>query len=556
MHDLINAFVTPGVSQTLLALSLTALGGILLGKISFGNVRIGIAGALFFGLFIGALGLESNHEVLHFVKEFGLILFVFAIGMQVGPGFFSSLRQEGILLNLLALLVIAGNVVAAITVFYLMDFSLDAMVGVMSGAITNTPGLGAAQQVIAEQAKAGVQLSTETAGMAYAVAYPFGIIGVILAMVLIRILFKVSPEEEHKKFIESRRSAQKEPIARNVELRNQELSGRTYSSIIQLAGDTLVIPRRLRGGVLEAPLMDDRAQVGDILLAVGSPEHVDRLKMIAGGEAGVDLRKMDEDKLISRKVMITRQKVTRKTLRELNLTGRHRATIVRIYRAGIVFTATPERYLHVGDMVTLVAPAANIQAVLDELGNAPESLNHPNLLPIFLGIFLGVLVGSISLTIPGVPAPVKLGLAGGPLVIALLMGWIGKVGPINFYQTPGANMILKELGILLFLACVGLGSGKNFIPSFVSGDGFYWLLGGLFITFPPVFLVGAIARLKGMNYLTLIGTLAGANTNPPALEYANSIYSSPAQAIGYAGVYPLTMLMRVMVAQLFVIMLI
>ena len=548
-----SLFLEQGVAQSLVVISLTVVLGLRFGDISFGKIRLGVAGALFVGLLLGAAGLTPDAGTLRFLKEFGLILFVFAIGLQSGPGFFSSLRSEGVLFNGLSLAVAAGNVLMALLCLWLFDVPVEALVGALSGAVTNTPSLGAAQQVLSEQLSDRAAEVSSTAGMAYAVAYPFGILGVILAMAAVRRVFGVSPEAAAEDFEKRHRATRREPVACNVELRNDELEGRTYASILQIAGGTIVFSRRLRDGTIETPNVADRAQRGDILLAVGAPDEIDRLKMLVGGEAKIDLRGLGNSPLVSRKIVVTRRAATRRPLRELDLVARYRASIVRIYRAGVVFTATPNRSLHVGDTVTVVAPKEGFEQVAELLGNAPESLNRPNLLPIFSGIFLGVIVGSVSVAVPGLPAPVKLGLAGGPLLVALFMGWKGKIRSVNFYQTPGANMILRDFGLILFLASVGLASGDILLPAFAGGHGIKWLECGLLITFLPVFAVGCAAMKLGINYLNVVGLMAGATTNPPALGYANGLVNSTAQNIGYAGVYPLAMLARVLVAQVFVV---
>ena len=546
-------FLERGVAQSLVVISLTVVLGLRFGEIPFGKIRLGSAGALFVGLLLGAAGLAPDGGTLHFLKEFGLILFVFAIGLQSGPGFFSSLRSEGLVLNGLSLAVAAGNVLMALLCFWLLDVPVEALAGAFSGAVTNTPSLGAAQQVLAEQLSDRSAEVASTAGMAYAVTYPFGILGVILAMAALRRIFRVDPAKAAEEFERSHRAGRREPVACNVELRNAELDGRTYADILGVAGGSIVLSRRLRGGSVESPNLADRARIGDILLAVGDEREIDRLKMLVGGEAKIDIRHLENSPLVSKKIMVTKRGVTRRPLSELNLVGRFHASIVRIYRSGVVFTATPNRSLHVGDTVTVVAPKENFDSVAELLGNAPESLNRPNLLPVFAGIFVGVVAGSFSVSVPGLPAPVKLGLAGGPLLVALCMGWMGKIRSLNFYQTPGANMILREFGLILFLGCVGLASGELLLPAFAGGHGLKWLECGLLITFLPVFAVGFAAMKLGKNYLNVVGLMAGATTNPPALGYANSVAECTAQNIGYAGVYPLAMLMRVLVAQLFVL---
>ena len=554
LNWLLDLLHSPSAAQTILALSLTAFTGMLVGRLGVFGVRLGIAGVLFTGLLISALGIEPVHEVMQFTKEFGLILFVFAIGLEVGPGFFASLRADGLRHNVFAGVIVLGGVAVAVVEHFVFDIPVPAMVGILSGAVTNTPGLGAAQQVLSENAGDAAAAASVAAGMGYAVAYPFGIVGIILAIILIRVVYRISVPEEQKAYETDQSRGVTALQALNLCVTNRAAAGRKLSELTGLCGGPVVVSRLLRGETLTIPQPDEALREGDVVLAVGGEQELDRLKLMLGAEAEVDLRARPSH-LASRRVLITRQSATRRSLREFDLLGRYQASITRITRAGIEFTPMANATLNIGDLVRVVGNQETIDEVVKELGNSPSALNRPNLMPVFMGIFLGVLLGSVSLTLPGLPAPVKLGLAGGPLVVAILMGWKGKLGRENFYMNPGANLILREVGIVLFLACVGLSAGGSLVELLASGEGLRWFLCGAAITFVPLAVVGLFARLRGMNYLTLAGLIAGSMTDPPALGFANALAASPAQATAYAGVYPMTMLLRVLTAQLFVLVL-
>ncbi len=550
MEDL---FLGGGTAYSIFYLAIASVLGVYIGKISFGGIRIGIAGVLFSGLALGAFGVQIDGHVLHFIKEFGLVLFVYTIGIQVGPGFFKSLRSSGLRFNLIAsYIVLSGAAIAAIF-HYLFDIPTEVMVGVLSGAVTNTPGLGAAQATLVE---AMGSEASKAAGIGYAVAYPFGIMGIILSAILIRMFFKIKVANEQAEFDNNNQSSGSTLEVVNLEIQNPNCAGNTVQKLIELNKGNVVISRVLKKGGEDAFPATPEVTLdhGDVILAVGSAEALDHLKMLTGAEAKVDLRQVG-GRMATRKVLITSEKVTRGNLLALNLIGRYRANVTRIIRAGMQFSPTPSMSLQLGDIVTVVAPEQDMEMVLKELGDTPKALHHPNILPLFLGIALGLILGSVAVPLPGVPMPVKLGMAGGPLVVALILGRLGKMGPLSFYIHPGANLALREIGIVLFLGCVGLGSGKNFIPAITSADGLSWLLMGMAITFIPVFTGGLIGRLKGINYLSLSGLMAGSMTDPPALGYANSLANSSAQSIAYASVYPLTMLLRILTAQLFVLLL-
>jgi putative transport protein len=443
--------------------------------------------------------------VLHFIKEFGLVLFVFTVGIQVGPGFFRSLRSEGLLFNILAGCLVLGGVAIAAFHTYVFDIPTEVMVGLLSGAVTNTPGLGAAQQSLQEIL--GPQ-AAQSAGAAYAVAYPFGIMGIILAAIFIKFLFKISPDTEQEQFDQELQARTSQLQVKNICILNPNLANKSIQELIDACKDRIVISRILHSSPSSAAPQNPNnepnwspinevlpaepnhiLQINDVLLAVGTQSALNHLVLLAGGEANIDLRQT-AGRMASKKVLITCKAVTKQSLQDLNLVGRYRANLTRIIRSGVQFTPVPNMQLHLGDIVTVVAPEQDMEIVVNELGNTPKDLHHPNMLLLFIGISAGLLLGSIAIPIPGLPTPVKLGMAGGPLVVALIMGRLGKVGSLNMYLHPGANLVLREMGILLFLACVGLGSGKSFIPALLGENGLAWVLMGASITFIPVFTVG------------------------------------------------------------------
>lgn len=556
-----NLIFGSGAAYTLFYLSLAGILGTLIGKISFFGIKIGIAGVLFSGLLLGAIGIQLDPNVLHFVKELGLVFFVFTIGIQVGPGFFKSLKSEGLVLNLIGVYIVIAGVALAVLIGIWQDVPTDLMAGILSGAVTNTPGLGAAQQSLLENI--GPHGATN-ATIGYTIAYPFGIMGIILAMLIIKKVYKVNVADEKEAFNHSQKSKVERLEVLNVQVRNKECAGKTIRDLVKALPKDIVISRiadddntndKDNSSMVRTAKLEDVLQLGNIILAVGSKKSLDILSLITGGVAKHDLRKDFDNRNIriaSRKVLITKKKATHRTLREFNLSGRYHANLTRIIRSGVEFIPYPNLSLHLGDIVTIVAPEHEIDLVVKDLGDVPTELHHPNILVIFFGIFFGMILGNIAIAIPGVPAPVKLGMAGGPLIVALIMGRVGKLGPIPFYLHPGANFVLREIGIVLFLACVGLGSGKHIIPT-LQGDGLKWALMGSAITFIPVITAGLFAKYKKINFLSISGLLSGSMTNPPSLGFANSLIDSPAQSIAYASVYPLTMILRIFTAQLFVL---
>jgi putative transport protein len=555
MNWLYDLFQHQGVAQTVLLFCLAIFPGIKLGEFGIQNIKLGLAAVLFTGLAVGAMGFSVNQEMLHFTKEFGLILFVFTIGLQVGPGFLRSLKNQGLKLNLLAAsLVIIGLGIALIE-FKVLEIPLPQMVGLYSGAVTNTPGLGAAQQALAENYATlhpGTPNPTNLAGSGYAVAYPFGIMGIILSMLLIKWIFKIqTPKEEEK--LKSRSSLDNNLCTFSCRVEHPAIAGLTSEKLSSFLKAPLIISRLKRNERIIIPELDTPFELQDILQIVCSCEEENRIKDLVGSLVQDDIRAQSEYLSVAR-FLVCKNPHSGKSLKECRFEERYKLRITRIVRSGVELLAHPDAELFVGDSLTVVGEKENTKLFKNAIGDK-AALDHPNLIPLFLGMFLGVLLGSLPISLPGVPAPVKLGLAGGPLLVAIIMGHLRRVGPLNFYMPQGSNLMLREVGILLFLAAVGLGAGKSFIHALSSGEGWLWMACGAAITFIPVFTIGMAARFLKVNYLTIAGLLAGSMTDPPALGYANSLSKSPEQASAYASVYPLTMFLRVLGAQLFVILL-
>ena len=540
------------VAHAVLVLASVIAIGVSIGHIRILGISLGIAGVLFAGLAFGHFGLTVDTEIIEFVREFGLILFVYTIGMQVGPSFFASFRKQGLKLNLMAAAIVFLGVGVAICLHVFLDLPLSVVVGLLSGAVTNTPGLGAAQQALKESLP-GITDAAETSGMAYAVAYPFGVIGIILTMILIRAAFRISPAKEAEAYDNEQAPKSDLPENYNIVVSNQRLVGLEVRKLAGMVQADFVISRLLRGEDVVVPRAETTLQLGDVLHVVCSKVNAEKLGIIVGEMTKVDVREVPST-LTSRTLLITRNEAVGKTIRELDLMHRYGVAITRVQRAGIELLARASTSLNFGDRITVVGDETAIKQVAHELGDSLKQLNHPNILPVFIGIILGVILGSIPFTVPGVPAPVKLGLAGGPLLVAILLSRYARVGPIVWYLPQSANLMLREVGITLFLAAVGLKSGGRFVATLVQGDGFLWMAMGAFITMTPLIIVGLIARtVYKLNYMSLCGLLSGSMTDPPALSFANQVASSDAPSVTYASVYALVMFLRILTAQAIVL---
>lgn len=537
---------SPTVSA-LVYLCLAAFSGILIGKPKIKGIGLGIAGVLFTGLFVGHIGGHVNHKILHFAKEFGLILFVFSIGMEVGPRFMASIKKQGLLLNILAATIVMLGVGVAFGISVITDFPKSVIAGILCGAVTNTPGLGAAQQALTD---IGMGDQVALSGTGYAIAYPFGIMGIILTMILVRVIFKISVPKEANDFKEKQSNENQSLESIQITINNENLFGKKISFFRKFTDNKIAISRIERNNEYIAPREDTILEKGDIIYGVTSKSCFNDLELSIGS-IKVFKRKPVEGKLGMKDIVITKNAISGKNIEQLGIYRRYPANITRIFRGGMEIMPSLNANIEFGDTVRVVGESDCLEDISSELGNSRAELAHPNIIPLFMGIFIGVIAGSIPFFIPGLPAPVKLGLAGGPLLVALYLGHKGRIGKMHFYITPGANLILREVGITLFLACVGLGSGATFWDSLING-GYMYMLWGALITFLPLIIVGVIARIIGYNYLTICGLLAGSMTDPPALGFANELTPSQAQSTAYATVYPLVMVLRIMTAQIFV----
>lgn len=539
--------------QDSVAHSIAALGAVIAAGLALGHVRIfgvslGVAGVLFSGLLAAHLGLKVNPAVLEFTRELGLVFFVFTIGLQLGPGFFASLRRQGLALNLMAAAVVLLGAGLVLLLPRLAGIPLPAAVGIFSGATTNTPSLAAAGQAL-RQMSGTSEAMLKLPDVAYAVTYPFGILGTILAMLAIRRLFRVDLESE-KRALRADRAAEQRPIETlALRVTNPNLAGVPIARIPALRESEVVVSRLSREGTVRVATPDTRLALRDELLLVGSPAGLESLRVVIGETSSADLRSAPGNVDV-RRVLVTSRTALGKSVDELDLGRRYGVNVTRIARGDQQFTPTSSLRLQFADTVTLVGPEAQLAPAEALLGNSPKELNQPNLVAVFVGILLGVMLGTMPLFVPGLPAPVKLGLAGGPLIVAILLGRLGHWGPLVWYMPPNANYMLREIGIALFLAAVGLKSGDSFWPLISEGDGLRWMLAGAVVTVVPLLLVALAARaIWKLNYVRLCGLLAGSMTDLPALAFANTLAGSEDVAIAYVTVYPLTMLLRVFAAQ-------
>lgn len=552
MDFLVDLFTGHGVATSLLYITLTAFVGTLLGKLKVGSVKLGIAGVLFTGIILAHFGASVNADMLHFAQEFGLILFVYAVGIDVGPRFFSSFRSDGLLLNGLAVAIILLGFGIAYCFHYFGGLDANVMAGVMCGAVTNTPGLGAARQVITDyNAASGYQvMDADILGSAYAMAYPLGVLGIIATMILVRFVFRVKISDEVDSYNKSLSSGgQIESVV--IKISNKNLFGKTIEYISSFVDSEFTFSRVERNGEFLVPTANFVINEGDVLHGVASSGNLEDLKLKLGDLEIGQKQPIDGD-LVMQRFLVTNSKVAGHTVNQIGIFRRYPANITRIYRTGIEILPTKQTTIEIGDHVRIVGKKSVMEDIKKELGDSIHEWSHPNVIAIFMGIFLGLVVGSIPIFIPGLPVPAKLGLAGGPLLVAILLGWKGRVGKFSFYMNTAANMMLREVGICMFLGCVGLGAGKGFVDTLVNG-GYWWVLYGFVITVVPILIVSIVARLLKVNYLKICGFVAGSMTDPPALEFANGLSPVQAQSTAYATVYPLTMFLRILLGQTFIL---
>ena len=549
-----------GIAHTILLFALVIATGIYLGRFKVKGVSIGSTWILFVGILLSHFGFRADPHILSFMKDFGLILFVFSIGLQVGPGFFHTFRTGGLKMNLLAFLMVILAVGVTLSIHFITGEDLRIMTGVMSGAVTNTPGLGAAQQTLSDAMSASgisqtvVADSTSSIASAYAVAYPLGVLGVIFLLIFFKAIFKVDIDKE-KEALDNEGNEGGNAIRASYQVCNPALFGMTVASLIKDDGDRFVISRISHGGVVETPGPATVLNEGDNVLVITSQAHEEAVKILFGKELEIPFSEWTAKKSspVARKITITRSGLTGKKLRELNVRSLYGVTVTRVIRAGVELVANPNLYLQMGDTLLVVGDEEGIDKVARLFGNKASRLSHPNLVPIFFGIVIGVIFGSIPIRFPGVPQPVKLGLAGGPLIISILLGYFGPKMKITTYTTVSANMMLREIGISFFLAAVGLGAGANFISAIVNG-GYWWILYGFLITVVPIIVTVLVARLAlKLNFYQICGLIAGSTTNPPVLAFAQGAYGTDYTSVNYATVYPLSMFMRVLAAQLLIL---
>ena len=558
MRDL---FFGQGTGHSIMLLAFVIATGIYLGKFKVKGVSLGTTWILFVGIVLSHFGFRADENLLHFLKEFGLILFVFSIGLQVGPGFFHSFKKGGLTLNMLAICLVLLGVITTYVLHLITGESLVTLTGVMSGAVTNTPGLGAAQQTFYDVTSSGSFLSevgasdiSASLASGYAVAYPLGVLGVIAVLMIVKAAFRIDLKKEEAQ-LDGEEAGIESAVRVAFQVENPAIFGKTLVEIDKEITNKFVVSRILRDGAVEVPLASTVINKDDKVLVVTSQASVDVVTMLFGKV--IDMPKEVWDKLDTsmsvRKLIITKSSLTGKKLKELKIRSTYGVSITRVSRAGVDLVANPNLTLQLGDVILVVGPDNAIDKVAKAVGNSESTLSHPHLIPIHFGIALGVLLGSIPMKFPGIPQAIKFGLAGGPLIVAILIGYFGPRLKITTYTTTSANMMLRELGISIFLAAVGLGAGENFVSSIVNG-GYWWILYGALITIIPTSLIAVIGRLVfKLNFYQICGLLSGSCTNPPVLAFAQNAYGTDYTSVSYATVYPLAMFMRVLVAQVLIL---
>lgn len=544
--------------STIILYSVVIFTGIYLGKIKILGVSLGVTFVLFVGLLLGHFGYTTSPEVLNFLRDFGLILFIFSIGMQVGPGFFSSFKEGGIRMNLLALLGISLNVAVMLAIYYIQggaegSTSISQMVGIMQGAVTNTPGLGAAQQTFLQVVPDGGNVSQQMS-MGYAAAYPLGVIGIILTMILIKVIFKIDNAKENAELEAESTNSELAPHMMTLRVTNDLIDGLNMLKLHTLISADYVVSRIEKpDGHVIIPTSKTEVHLGDLCLIVCQAQDEEIFNRFIG--PSVEKKwEMEQGPVVSRRVLVTRTEYNGVKLGSLHLHDGYQLNVTRVNRAGMDLVASPGLRLQMGDRLTVVGKLTDIDNLAAKLGNSMKRLNEPNLITMFIGIFLGIVVGCIPLQFPGMTVPMKLGLAGGPLIVAILLSAYGHKIHLVTYTNSSANLLLRELGICLFLASVGIAAGKNFAATVFTPEGATWVLYGFAITMIPLLVMGIVARAKyKMNYFTICGMISGSYTDPPALAYGNKIANNDAPAVSYSTVYPLTMFMRVVAAQLVIL---
>lgn len=565
MNWLFDLFAGSTIAHALFVYSIVIAIGVILGKVKFLGISLGATFVLFVGILMGHIGnLISpdeafiNHNTLKFIQEFGLILFVFSIGLQVGPSFFSTIKDGGMLLNGLAVCIILLNIVVALAIYFgIGGVAPNEIVGILSGAVTNTPGLGAAQQALIETQGDAAGALNESMAMGYAAAYPLGVVGIILSIILVKVIFKVNIKHDAKEIEDDNANSLLKPHVVTYKVTNKLIFDRSIKRLHDIMDRNFVISRlKKHDGEIVIPVADTIVSEGDLLRVVISEQDEEVFDAVIGPKVEFDWKE-EQTPVVSRRIVVTNSEFSGRKLGSLRLPKGYGLNATRVNRAGLDLLASPNLSLHVGDRITVVGQLEDINRLAQRLGNSMKRLDHPNMFTIFIGIFMGIVLGSIPFALPGMSVPMKLGLAGGPLVVAILIGRYGHKIKLVTYTSSSANLMLRELGICLFLASVGLAAGANFANTVFNGTGAKWVLYGFLITFIPLIVVGCVARAKfKLNYCTLMGLISGSTTDPPALAYANKTAGNDAPAVAYSTVYPLTMFLRVVTAQVIVMMLI
>ena len=541
------------IAHIVLLYSFVIAVGVLLGKIKFFGVSLGVTFVLFTGIVCGHFGLTGNTQILTFLQDFGLILFVFCIGLQVGPSFFSSFKKGGIAMNLVAMGIVALNIAVAVALYYGLNgrIELPMMVGILCGAVTNTPGLGAANEALSQLNYNGPQIA-----MGYACAYPLGVLGIIGSIIAIRYICQINLKKEEEDIAkEEAANPHLTPRMMHLEVHNEALAGKTLLQVRDFMGRDFVCSRILQNGHVSIPNRDTVFHLGDQLFVVCAEDDAEAIIAFIGPKIEVDWEKQDTP-MVSRRILITQPKMNGKQLGEFHFSSMYGVNVTRVNRSGMDIFASRNLTLQVGDRVMVVGPQDAVERVANFMVNSLKSLDHPNIVTIFVGIFLGIFFGSLPIAFPGIPTPVKLGLAGGPLIVSILIGRFGYKLKLVTYTTMSANLMLREIGIALFLASVGIKAGANFVNTVVDGDGLLYVGCGFLITVIPLLIMGAVARWHyKMNYFMLMGLIAGSNTDPPALAYSNQTAGNNAPAVGYSTVYPVSMFLRILTAQLLILIL-
>ena len=549
---------TVSLASTILLYSFVIFAGIYLGKVKIFGVSLGVTFVLFVGILMGHLGYAVEGNTLHFLREFGLILFIFSIGMQVGPGFFSSFKEGGVRMNALAMIGIGLNVVITLAIYFIQggaegSTSLAEMVGIMSGGVTNTPGLGAAQQTVLQIHSEAYNVSQQMS-MGYAAAYPLGVIGIIITMLVLKKIFRIDVDREISEIENEKTESQLAPHIVTYRVTNDLIEGLTIVKLHTLISANFVISRIEKpDGQIIIPTSTDVLEKDDLVLIVCSAQDEEIFKRFIG-PTEEKTWEMAQGPVVSRRIVVTKTEYNGVKLGSMRLRMGYKLNVTRVNRAGVDLLATPSLRLQMGDRLTVVGKLADINRLAEKLGNSMKRLNEPNLITMFIGIFLGIIVGSIPLQFPGMSVPMKLGLAGGPLVVAILISAYGTKFHLVTYTNSSANLLLREIGICLFLASVGIAAGKDFAATVFNVRGALWVGYGFIITVIPLLVVGIVARAKyKMNYLSIMGMMSGNYTDPPALAYANKVANNDSPAVAYSTVYPLTMFMRVIVAQVLIL---